>query len=58
MTWQLFSSEEVDRLSEKPQPPDDDTPRLCPFCDKTYLRNYYHDYKSSGSPIPCGTSWF
>lgn len=58
MSWKLFSRDEVDRLTGTPQPPDDPTPRVCPVCREARIRHYYHDYKTSGSPIPSGTSWF
>jgi hypothetical protein len=58
MKWRMYSRSEVDRLTAVPQPPDNPAPRKCPVCQEPTIRHYYHDYKSSGSPIPSGTSWF
>jgi hypothetical protein len=58
MNWKMYSREEVNRLTSAPQPPDDNTPRVCPTCRRATMRHYYHDYMTSASPIASGTSWF
>jgi hypothetical protein len=56
MSWKPFSRDEVNRLTAKPQPPDVDTPRICPCCGQPSIRHYYHDFKSLKPVI--GSCWF